>query len=65
MENIKYSGSTNILNSLCKFHLYFWFKRFQKQPELLEKHLSKEDYRFLLSKLFVDFTWTNKFDHTK
>ena len=35
LENINYSKNSKILQSLCKFHLYFWFKRFQKQPDLL------------------------------
>ena len=33
LENINYSKNPKILESLSKFHLYFWFKRFQKQPD--------------------------------
>ena len=35
LENITYENNSKVLQSLCKFHLYFWFKRFQKQPDLL------------------------------
>ena len=65
LENINYSKNSKILQSLCKFHLYFWFKRFQKQPDLLRRHLDQSDYKFLLmSKLRLYHTYLNKFDHT-
>ena len=65
LENINYSGNSNVLSSLCKFHLYFWFKRLQKQPELLEKHLKQDDYKFLMNELKLYHIYTDKFDHTK
>ena len=64
LENISYSKNSKILQSLCKFHLYFWFKRFQKQPDLLRRHLDPSDYKFLMSKLRLYHTDQNKFDHT-
>ena len=54
-----------VLQSLCKFHLYFWFKRFQKQPELLRRHLDPGDYKFLMNQLKLYHAYTNKMDYTK
>ena len=64
LENINYSKNSKIVQSLSKFHLYFWFKRFQKQPDLLRRHLDASDYKFLMSRLRVYHTYLNKFDHT-
>ena len=33
LENISYGKNPKIFQSLSIFHLYFWFKRFQKQPD--------------------------------
>ena len=60
-----YSGNSKILQSLCKFHLYFWFKRFQKQPDLLWRHLDPDDYKFLMNKLKLYHTYLDKFDLTR
>ena len=65
LENISYSKNSKILQSLCKFHLYFWFKRFQKQLDLLRRHLEPSEYKFLMSKLRLYHTYLNKFDHTR
>ena len=64
LENISYSKNPKILQSLCKFHLYFWFKRFQKQSDLLRRHLEPSDYKFLMSRLRLYHTYLNKFHHT-
>ena len=65
LENIMYDKNSKILQSLCKFHLYFWFKRFQKQPDLLRRHLDSDDYKFLMNKIKIHKTYLNKFDHTR
>ena len=65
LENISYSKNPKILQSLCKFHLYFWFKRFQKQPNLLRRNLDPSDYKSLMGKLRLYHTYLNKFDHTR
>ena len=44
--------------------MYFWFKRFQKQPGLLEKHLTRNDYKFLMGKLKLYHTWDHKYEQT-
>ena len=49
LENVLYNGNSKTLQRLCKFHLYFWFKRFQKQPDLLRRHLDPGDYKFLMN----------------
>ena len=64
VQNVNYVKNTKVLNSLSKFHLYFWYKRFQKQPELLEKHLTRNDYKFLMGKLKLYYTWDNKYEQT-
>ena len=64
LENISYSKNPKILQSLSKFHLYFWFKRFQKQADLLRRHLEPSDYKFLMCRLRLYHTYLNKFDHT-
>ena len=64
LENISYSKNPKILQGLCKFHLYFWFKRFQKQPDLLRRHLDPSDYKFLMSKLRLYHTWDEKYEQT-
>ena len=65
LENITYSGNSKILESLCKFHLYFWFKYFQKQPDLLRRHLDKSNYKFLMNQMKLYHTYTEKMDYTK
>ena len=65
LENVRYNGNSKILKSFCKFHLYFWFKRFQKQPDLLRRHLDPDDYKFLMKELKLYHTYLNKFDHTR
>ena len=65
LENISYSKNSKILQSLCKFHLYFWFKRFQKQPDLLRRHLDPSDYKFLMNNLKLYHTYLDKMDYTK
>ena len=45
LQNITFSGNTKILSSPCKFHLYFHFKRFQKQPLLLKKYLNENELK--------------------
>ena len=65
LENISYNGNSKILQSLCKFHLYFWFKRFQKQPDLLRRHLDTNDYKFLMNEMKLYHTYLDKFDHTR
>ena len=45
--------------------MYFWFKRFQKQPDLLRRHLDPSDYKFLMGKLKLHHTYTDKMDYTK
>ena len=64
LENITEKRNTNVITSLAKFHLYFWFKRFQKQPSLLEKHLTRDDYKFLMDKLKLYHTYTHKYEQT-
>ena len=65
LENILYNGNSKILQSLCRFHLYFWFKRFQKQPDLLRRHLDPSDYKFLMNEMKLYHTYLDKFDHTR
>ena len=60
-----YNGNSKVLQSLCKFHLYFWFKRFQKQPDLLRRHLDPDDYKFLTNELKLYHTYTDKMDYTR
>ena len=64
LENISYSRNPKILQGLCRFHLYFWFKRFQKQLDLLCRHLDPSDYKFLMSKLRLYHTWDEKYEQT-
>ena len=64
LENISFIKNPKILQGLCKFHLYFWFKRFQKQPDLLCRHLDPSDYKFLMSKLRLYHTWDEKYEQT-
>ena len=64
IENVKCDRNTKVITSLCKFYFYFWFKRFQKQPALLEKHLTRADYKFLISKLKLYHTWDHKYEQT-
>ena len=64
LENISEKRNSNVITSLAKFHLYFWFKRFQKQPSLLEKHLTRDDYKFLMNKLKLYHTYTHKYEQT-
>ena len=64
LENITYSKNPKLVQSLCKFHLYFWFKRFQKDPDLLRRHLDPSNYKFLMSKLRLYHTWTEKHEQT-
>ena len=64
LENITYNKNPKLVQSLCKFHLYFWFKRFQKQPDLLRRHLDPSDYKFLMSRLRLYHTWTEKHEQT-
>ena len=64
LENITCGRNSNVITSLAKFHLYFWFKRFQKQPSLLEKHLTRDDYKFLMNKLKLVGTYEHKYEQT-
>ena len=64
LENKTYKGNSKILDSLCKFHLYFWFKRFQKLPDLLRRHLDPSDYKFLMDELKLYHSWDNKYEQT-
>ena len=64
LENISEKRNSNVITSLAKFHLYFWFKRFQKQPSLLEKHLTRDDYKFLMNELKLTHTYKHKYEQT-
>ena len=64
LENVNYSGSSKVLQSLCKFHLYFWFKRFQKIPVSPRRHLDPSDYKFLMNSLKLYHSWDSKYEQT-
>ena len=65
LENVNYSKNSKILQSLGKFQLYFWFKRFQGQPDLLRRHLEPSDYKFLMNKIKTYHPYKGEFDHTR
>ena len=64
LENITCERNSNVITSLAKFHQYFLFKRFQKQPSLLEKHLTRDDYKFLMNELKLTYTYEHKYEQT-